>query len=289
MRSKSNQVDTTSPSPEVLNKNNLVVTAEFLTQQLDKATAKREKPTGSNPPGLIVPASLRDGIEKQTKKIEEMIAGGYRQPLDFIDLAEKRSLGELIELPLATETYVLDADGKADGSEFSSFSFENGSTLLTPDSPKFITLNKLAGDFDGTKYDLKDAGDRKQLRLRLLRKLNPETQKVLEEIAAGYQLKFNRPLKINSMTRSMDYQIELNKVDSNTYKVRGKESTPPHLSGCVFDIARLNLTAEEQNFMMELLNEMETNGRIDALIIFGETPETGFHIFVYTDGKPPKI
>ena len=89
------------------------------------------------------------------------------------------------------------------------------------------------------------------------------------------------------MTFSMDYNIKLNKTDSNSFKVKDKESKPPHVSGCSFDIARKHLTAEEQNFIMQKLSEMETNGRVDALTLFGTTP--GFHVFAYQDGKPPKM
>lgn len=265
------------------------VTVEFWTQQRDKAMAKRAKPTGERPVGLKIPKELQaaDGVIKQRTKIQEMIAAGYSQPLDFADLAEKRLKGDFVELPLATETYFLDIGGSATEDEFSSFSFEDESKLLQPDSPKFAILKKLADDFDGTKYDLNNPNDRKQMRIRLLRLVNPQAQKVLEEIADSYQKKFNRPLRIVSATRSMDYQISLNSTNANSFKVSGKDSTPPHSSGCAFDIARKQLTAEEQNFIMQQLSKMETNGKVDALTEFGTNAT--FHVFVYQDGKPPKM
>lgn len=289
--SNKNQAETRvkeNPSPTVSSKNNLNVSIEFWKQQLDKALEKRDQPTGDRPPGIDIPMELvSNGVVKQTAKLAEMAAGGYVLPLDFPDLAEKRAKGELVELPMATETYFLDGGGNATETEFSSFSFEDGAKPLKPDSPKFAVLKKLADDFDGEKFDLNNPKDRKQMRIRLLRMINPQVQKILEEIADSYQKKFSRPLRITGMTRSMDYQISLNAVDATTFKVRDKDSRPPHLSGCAFDIARKHLTAEEQNFIMQKLSEMEINGKVDALNEFGAN--ACFHVFVYQDGKPPKM
>ncbi len=287
-QNKTETISKENTAPTAASKNNLTVTEEFWKQQMDKAMAKRDAPIGIDPEGLKVPPGLiGGGIVKQRQKIAEMIANGYAQPLDFADLAEKRKSGDLLELPMATETYILAVGGTAGESEFSSYSFKDGSALLKPDSPKFMILKNLSDNFESAKYDLNNPKDRKQIRIRLLRMINAQTQKVLEEIADSYQKKFNRPLKISSMTRSMDYQIELNGVDNNSFKVRDDTSTPPHLSGCAFDIARTPMTAEEQNFMMEKLNQMEVDGKLDALIESGSTPV--FHVFVYQDGKPPKM
>ncbi len=276
-----------NPSPTTSGKNNVKVTDEFWKQQLDKALEKRDQPTGEKPTGLNVPAELIANVVKQTAKMKEMADAGYVQPLDFADLAEKRVKGDLVELQLATETYIVNFGGNATEDEFSSFSFEDGAKPLQPDSPKFAILKKLADDFDGEKFDLNNPKDRKQMRIRLLRLVNPPAQKLLEEIADSYQKKFNRPLIITSMIRPMDYQIKLNEINANSFKVMGKDSRPPHSSGSAFDIARKHLTAEEQNFIMQKLVEMETNGKIDALIEYGVNAV--FHVFAYQDGKPPKM
>ncbi|HRH43071.1 MAG TPA: DUF5715 family protein [Pyrinomonadaceae bacterium] len=267
---------------------NLNVTVEFWQQQQDKALEKRKKPTGERPVGLKVPKELGSGeVIKQRRKMEEMAALGYVQPLDFADLAEKRAKGELVELPIATETYLIEVGGNATEDEFSSFSFEDGAKPLTPDSPKFTILKKLANDFDGEKFDLIIPKDRKKMRIRLLRMVNPQAQKILEEIAASYQKKFNRPLRVTSLTRSMDYQIGLSGANYNSFAVANKDSKPPHISGSSFDIARKHLTAEEQNFIMQKLSEMELAGKIDALIEYNAN--ACFHVFAYPDGKPPKM
>lgn len=286
-----NQTETKAkenPSPTASTKNNLKVTQEFWKQQLDKANEKRDKPIGESPAGLNISKELApDGVPKQTKKLQEMVDSGYALPLDFVDLAEKRAKGELVELPLATETYLVNFEEIVTEDEFSSFNFEERAKPLTPDSPKFAILKKLADDFDGEKYDLNNPKERKQMRIRLLRMLSPQAKKVLEEVADSYQKKFNRPLIISDLVRSMDYQIKLNEVNANSFKVMGKDSRPPHISGYAFDIARKHLTAEEQNFISQKLVEMENNSKIDGLIESGA--RFVFHVFVYQNGKPPKM
>lgn len=271
------------------NKNpELNVSVEFWKQQQQKALEERKEPSGDNVPGLLFDEILRGGdITKQKAKMAEMTANGYIRPMDFADLALKRMSGELIELPIATESYVLDVGGSANDGEFTSFDFENQSVVLKPESSKYILLKQLAEDFDGMKYDLQNPQDRRQIKIRLLRMLNPQTRKVLEEIAAAYFKKFNRPLRIVSMVRSMEYQISLNKTSANSFRVRGNDSLPPHVSGCAIDLSRKQMTAEEQNFIGKKLAEMETGGKIDALVEFGDSPV--FHFFVYADGKPPKV
>lgn len=106
----------------------------------------------------------------------------------------------------------------------------------------------------------------------------PKAKPVLEEITQKYRAKFNRPLLVTSMIRSIDYSVELNKVDASSFLVRRDGAIPPHCSGVAFDIAIKNLTAEEQNFIANILAEMDRNGKVDAI---RETGPTGvFHVFV---------
>ncbi len=254
-------------------------------EQSNKAYQKRSAPTGERPKGLVVLKELTEGIIKQLAKMTEMVAERYKKPFDFADLAAKRLNGELVELPIVTESYVLEVGGSATGDEFTAYSFEDGPTPLKPDSPKYQTLKNLADDFDGTNYDLNNPQDRKEIRIRLLRMVNPQAEKLLEDIAAAYLLKFKRPLLITGLTRPIDYQIQLSMADVAMFKVNETNSFPPHSSGCAFDIKRKLMTAQEQNFIMKKLAETEQQGKTDSVIEYG----TGvFHVFVYADGKPPK-
>jgi hypothetical protein len=206
--------------------------------------------------------------------------------LDFADLAQLRLEGKFVgELPMATETYVLDIGGSATGEEFTSFDFETGTAKITPDSPKYKYLKQLADNFDGQKYDLNNPVDRKQMRIRLLRMYNKDSRKGFEEFTKAYYDMAKVPLRVTSLLRSMDYQMSLNKTNANSFKVSGKGSLPPHTSGCAFDISRKNLTKDEQNFLMKKLSELERDRKLDSLR--EGNANACFHSFIYPDGIEP--
>ncbi len=268
----------------------LNVSASLLADRQRLALENRPGEKGIRPAGLEVPKELfGDGVIKQTRKLRDMRAGGYQQPLDFADLAEKRVSRDLVEMPMAGESFYLDVGGSAQDSQFMSFEFGNPQDIRTPivqGHPKFDKLQRLAGDFAGQKYDLGNASDRKQMRRRLLRMFHPRAKPILKELADAYYAQFRRPLRVTSLTRSMDYQILLNSNNANSYKVRGAGSLPPHTSGCAFDLARKHMPVAEQNFLMKKLAEMENTNRLDALIEYGLN--ACFHVFIYPDGAPPR-
>lgn len=264
----------------------LNVPIEDWIKQKNLAFAPRSAATGLDPGLKFFPELVGGNVIKQKNKLAELIKLGYKQPMDFSDLAEKRIKGELIELPIATSWYFLDVGGSASEDAFKAFSFEMDSTPIAPGSSKYAPLEQLAKNFAGQKYDINNGRDRRQMRIRLLRMFHPKAKPVLEELAKAYFQKFGRPLRVTSLTRSMDYQIGLNNTNANSFKVRGAGSLPPHTSGCAFDLARKHMTAEEQNFVQEKLAEMENRGIIDALREGGVN--ACFHVFIYPDGRPPK-
>jgi pSer/pThr/pTyr-binding forkhead associated (FHA) protein len=269
----------------------LNVPAALLADRQRKAFEPRQGETGIRPAGLNVPKELYgDGVIKQKMKLRELNNAGYRQPMDFGDLAEKRTTSDPIqklkEMPMATDSFYLDVGGSAQDSPIMSFAFPNERAEITSGHPKYQTLARLAENFAGRKYDLNNAADRKQMRMRLLRMFNPRAHPILKELADAYHGRFGRPLRVTSLTRSMDYQILLNAGNANSFVVRGEGSLPPHTSGCAFDLARKHMTAEEQNFVMAKLAEMERDGKLDALIEYGLN--ACFHVFIYHDGNPPR-
>lgn len=266
----------------------LNVTAAFLADRQKKAFEPRPGEGGIRPAGLDVPRELMgDGVIKQKAKLALMNSSGYKQPMDFAELAEKRLSGDLLEMPMATNSFYLDVGGSAQDSPFMTFAFPNVRTEITPGSPKYAPLAKLASNFAGQKYDLNDAGNRKQMRMRLLRMFQPTAKPILKELADAYFGKFARPLRVTSLTRSMDYQILLNAGNANSFKVRGEGSLPPHTSGCAFDLARKHMPVDEQNFVMAKLAQMERDGKLDALIEYGTN--ACFHVFIYHDGVAPRM
>lgn len=266
----------------------LNVTSAFLADRQRKAFEPRPGEAGIRPSGLDVPKELfGDGVIKQKAKLREMNSSGYQQPMDFAELAQKRLDRTLIEMPMAKDSFYLDVGGSASDGPFRSFSFREEPQDVLVGSPKYGILSRLAGNFAGHKYDLNNPTDRKQMRMRLLRMFNPKAKPILKELADSYFQKFGRPLRVTSLTRSMDYQILLNSSNANSFKVRGEGSLPPHTSGCAFDLARKHMPAEEQNFVMAKLAEMERAGKLDALIEYGAN--ACFHVFIYFDSVPPKM
>lgn len=269
----------------------LNVPAALLADRQKKAFEPRQGETGIRPAGLNVPKELfGDGVIKQKAKLRELNNAGYRQPMDFADLAEKRMstdpIQRLKEMPMATDSFYMDVGGSAQDSPILSFAFPKVTPEIVSGHPKFETLSKLAGNFAGKKYDLNNPADRKQMRVRLLRMFNPQAHPILKELADAYHARFGRPLRVTSLTRSMDYQILLNAGNANSFVVRGEGSLPPHTSGCAFDLARKHMTADEQNMVMAKLAEMERAGKLDALIEYGVN--ACFHVFIYHDGNPPR-
>lgn len=154
--------------------------------------------------------------------------------MDFADLAQKRLTGELIELPMASQTFFLDVSREnpskvnSSASIFGRFNgnFNDCVFPITNGSPQFQALSRLANDFEGQKYDLNNPRHRKQMRIRLLRMFNKRALPILQELASTLFNEFKKPLRVTSLTRSMDYQISLNKNNANSFKVRGPDSLP---------------------------------------------------------------
>ena len=250
----------------------------------------------SNAKVLNVPRNLAaGGIAKQRAKISELQNSGFKMPMDFTDLARLRAEKRLVDVPPATENYRLDVESWLSVSDlpFASFNFamSNDETRavkseLKPNSPEYKILSDLANELDGKKHNLNDPADRKKIRQSLLRMLAPEAKSFLEDIALFYKKKFNRPLRISSLVRSMEHQFDLQKVNPNALKIQSAAALPPHVSGYAFDIVYKEMTSEEQNFLMEQLDDYEKAGKIDAQREEGS--DSVFHIFVYFDGKPPQ-
>ncbi|MDQ2747801.1 MAG: DUF5715 family protein [Acidobacteriota bacterium] len=264
------EIKTSTDAPQLA-----VSVADWETQR-NLAMGKRSAPIGLVS-GVQIPVEMNGGIAKQLAEFKELGITPATLPKDFAALVRKRNANELVELPLATKYYYLDNIGtSADGSPFDSFdpATRLKSPLLT-NSEDFSLIQALANNFNGQKYNLDDAASRLQMKRRLLRMFHPRAKAFLEELGAAYQGKFGRPLKVTSLTRSLEYQFDLAKDTRNAY--RGQ--TPPHSTGATFDLAYMQMTAEEQTFLMAKLAEYERAGRIDALREVAQTP--CIHIFVF--------
>lgn len=144
---------------------------------------------------------------------------------------------------------------------------------------RFRWLRNTAANFKGKSYDIGDPSQRRQFKMRLLSFLRPEARAVIIQIAAIYKEKFARPLPITSLVRTTQYQSQLRETNANAANV----TVPPHSTGLAFDIFNAWMTAEEQNFLMNIIAKFESVGRVEAL----RENRDHIHVFAFADGKPP--
>jgi hypothetical protein len=104
------------------------------------------------------------------------------------------------------------------------------------------------------------------------RYLTPNIKKILETIAKEFYKKFKKPLIINSLARTQEYQNTLNKSNKNATK-----SISAHTYWIAFDIKiKEYLTLEEANYICYILLKMEEEWKINWIIEWGAT--MCFHI-----------
>lgn len=128
-------------------------------------------------------------------------------------------------------------------------------------------------------FDIENGPERRNMKVRVLSSLRPEALKVLEEVAASYREKFERPLPITSLVRPDEYQHLLSKTNPNATRIE----TPPHSTGLAFDILYRYMTAEEQSYVMAYLARLKDEGRIEVL----RENRDHYHVFAFVDGARP--
>jgi hypothetical protein len=137
----------------------------------------------------------------------------------------------------------------------------------------------LAANFDGQSYDLKDPFQRARFDARLLSLTRPSARDVLLDLARGYHQRFGRLLPVTSLVRTERYQRRLGRVNANATHVE----IPPHTTGCAFDISYRYMAADEQQFLMDRIAQLEREGRVEAL----KERRNHIHVFVFPDGQRP--
>lgn len=143
----------------------------------------------------------------------------------------------------------------------------------------YQTVQALAQNFRGRSYDLGNASDRQALKVSMLRSLRPEALRILNEVAAAYHEKFDRPLLVSSLVRPEEYQHALHKVNRNAVLI----DTPPHSTGLAFDIDYRYMTAAEQTLVMDELARLKDEGRIEVL----RERNANYHVFAFINGARP--
>jgi hypothetical protein len=146
---------------------------------------------------------------------------------------------------------------------------------------EYQKLAELSRSFDGVAYDLNEAVSRKKLKMRLLSGLRPSALRQLEEIAKAYREKFDRPLPVTSLVRTIEYQWQLGDAGNpNATRI----DVPPHTTGLAFDIFTFYMNAAEQQFLIDEIARLEREGRLEAL----RENRNHIHVFAFADAKPPE-
>jgi hypothetical protein len=144
---------------------------------------------------------------------------------------------------------------------------------------RYRWLARLAADFRGKSYDIREPAERRAFKMHLLSFLRLEARALLLQIAAIYKAKFGRHLPVTSLVRTLQYQGQLRKTNANAASVE----VPPHSTGLAFDIFNGWMTADEQNFLMNLIAKFEAAGRLEAL----RENRDHIHVFAFAGGRPP--
>lgn len=144
---------------------------------------------------------------------------------------------------------------------------------------EYESLATLSKNFPERDFDINNDTARRDMKVRMLSSLRPEALEVLEEIAASYHEKFQRPLPVTSLVRPDEYQNALSKVNPNATRI----DTPPHSTGLAFDVYYRYMTAEEQAHVMDHLAKLKDAARIEVL----RENRDHYHVFAFVDGSRP--
>lgn len=137
----------------------------------------------------------------------------------------------------------------------------------------------LAANFGGQSYDLEDPVERGRFDARMLSLIRPGARDVILDIAREYHQRFGRRLPVSSLVRTERYQRRLSRVNANATSVE----IPPHTTGCAFDITYRYMAADEQQFLMDRIAQLEQEGKVEAL----KERRNHIHVFVFPDGQRP--
>ena len=143
----------------------------------------------------------------------------------------------------------------------------------------YESLATIAKNLPGRDFNIDDASQRRDLKVRLLSSMRPEAFRVMREIAVSYRQKFGRPLPITSLVRPDEYQLQLSKTNPNATRIE----TPPHSTGLAFDIFYGYMDAAEQTHVMDHLARLKDAGRIEVL----RENRDHYHVFAFVDGARP--
>jgi len=249
-----------------------VSTFDSWTSAVEKVKADRTDPMGP----VETPPELRHYSDRHwflATQVAEIKKNNVPICQDYLDLAAMIERGEMVSVPGVTNTYVL--YGVAQRVDEGSFTNDEDETVTRDYAP----LQALAKNYGGRSYNLDDPADRRALKANMLSTLRPAALKILEEVAAAYHGKFDRPLPVSSLVRPEQYQHAVRRYNRNAVLIEA----PPHSTGLAFDIDYRYMSAAEQNFVMAELARLKNEGRIEAI----RERNANYHVFAFLNGARP--
>jgi len=256
--------------------------ANSATYSWDAAVEQVKAPRGEELGGALeVPPELKHYEERYwflATQVAEIEKYNVHTVQDYFDLAAMIERGDLVPVPAVTETYILLGVGqRADEDPFTKFDEENNAVSANPD--EYRAIQKLAQNFNGRSFDLENPYDRHVLKINMLSTIRPQALKIIEQVAAAYHQKFDRPLPVSSLVRPEQYQHSLRRVNRNAVTI----DTPPHSTGLAFDIDYRYMSVAEQNFLMAELAQIKNEGRIEVI----RERNANYHVFAFVNGTRP--
>ncbi len=216
-------------------------------------------------------ARLNTLLEESETKIR-----GWRDELAKLKRTERVARKELSDQIAETQKSLPEVRKRRDLIE----SYYKDAARAEAMAAEYKRLAEAARAFGGRSYDLGDAASRKAFKMSLLSALRPAARDRLEEMARAYRQKFDRPLPVTSLVRSVEYQRHLGDAGNpNAIRI----NVPPHTTGLAFDIYTFYMAADEQQFLMDEIARLEKEGLVEAL----RENRNHIHVFAFADAKPP--
>ncbi len=110
----------------------------------------------------------------------------------------------------------------------------------------------------------------------------PWAVKFATDMGRAFAARFRQPLQVNSAVRTVDYQLQLQRVNGNAAAVDG-DGASPHLTGQALDFGKRGMSKAQLAWMRAYLLPLMRAGKID---VEEEFKQACFHVSVYRSYAP---
>ena len=110
----------------------------------------------------------------------------------------------------------------------------------------------------------------------------PWAARFAADMGRNYYARFHQPLRLNSAVRTVEYQLQLQRVNGNAAAVDG-DGASPHLTGQALDFGKRGLSKLQLAWMRAYLEPMMRAGKVD---VEEEFQQACFHVSVYRSYLP---